>query len=251
MRTYALAGVAAVLIASNMWAADGPVFEAASIHIAEPGEAGPGDIPRNMDSSPGHFAMRNVPLRYCLEWAWDLKDYEISGPDWIKSENRYDIIANAPGAATEDEMRLMLRNLLRERFQMKIRRETRNLDVYVLGLGKGEPKVKEASADEQSSLGGTDPKGSVKFTKQPISRFTFMLTRRLDKPALDETGLKGLYDFTIDLSGLGFNGNPPEDTSAPSVFTTVPENLGLRLEAAKRPVDILVVDHAEKVPTAN
>ncbi|HVY94835.1 MAG TPA: TIGR03435 family protein, partial [Bryobacteraceae bacterium] len=73
----------------------------------------------------------------------------------------------------------------------------------------------------------------------------------LDKPTLDETGLKGLYDFTIDLSGLGFNGNPPQDTSAPSVFTTVPENLGLRLEAAKRPVEILVVDHAEKVPTAN
>ena len=251
MRICALAGWAVFLIASNVWAADGPVFEAASIHIAEPGEAGPGEIPRNMVCLFGHFAMRNVPLRYCLEWAWDLKDYEISGPDWIKSENRYDIVANAPGAASEDEMRLMLRNLLTERFQMKIHRETRNLDVYVLGPGKSEPKVKEAAADEQPSLGATQAKGSVKFTKQPISRFTFMLTRRLDKPTLDETGLKGLYDFTIDLSGLGFNGNPPEDTSAPSVFTTVPQNLGLRLEAAKRPVDILAVDHAEKAPTAN
>ena len=251
MRISVLAGWVAILVAPGGLAAQGPVFEAASIHVAAPGEAGPGDIPRNMDSSPGHFAMRNVPLRYCLEWAWDLKDYEISGPDWIKSENRYDIIANAPGAATEDEMRLMLRSLLTERFQMKIHRETRNLDVYVLGPGKSEPKVKEAAADEQPSLGAAQPKGSVKFTKQPISRFTFMLTRRLDKPTLDETGLKGLYDFTIDLSGLGFSGNPPEDTSAPSVFTTVPQNLGLRLEAAMRPVDILVVDHAEKVPTAN
>src|SRR6185437_10786580 len=133
MRIFALAGLAVVLITANGWAANKPAFEAASIHIADPGEAGPGDIPRNMDSSPGHFAMRNVPLRYCIEWAWDLKDYEISGPDWIKSENRYDIIANAPGGATEDEMRLRLRNLLTERFQMKIRRETRNLDVYVLG----------------------------------------------------------------------------------------------------------------------
>jgi uncharacterized protein (TIGR03435 family) len=236
---------------ANVWAADGPVFEAASIHIADPGEAGPGDIPRNMDSSPGHFIMRNVPLRYCLEWAWDLKDYEISGPDWIKSENRYDIVANAPGPTSENEMRLMLRNLLTERFQMKIHREKRDLDVYVLGRGKGEPKVKEAAADEQTSLGAVEPRGSEKFTKQPISRFTFMLTRRLDKPTLDETGLKGMYDFTIDLSGLGYNGNPPQDTSAPSVFTTVQQNLGLRLEAAKRPVDILVIDHAEKVPTAN
>jgi uncharacterized protein (TIGR03435 family) len=251
MRVFAIAGLSAVLMAANVWAADGPVFEAASIHTADPGEAGPGDIPRNMDSSPGHFIMRNVPLRYCLEWAWDLKDYEISGPDWIKSENRYDIVANAPGPATDDQMRLMLRNLLTERFQMKIHRETRNLDVYVLGPGKGDLKVKEASADEQTSLGVGQAKGSVKFTNQPISRFTFMLTRRLDKPTLDETGLKGMYDFTIDLSGLGYNGNPPQDTSAPSVFTTVQQNLGLRLEAAKRPVDILVIDHAEKVPTAN
>jgi uncharacterized protein (TIGR03435 family) len=251
MRTQEIAGLAAVLIASNLWAGDGAVFEAASIHIAGPAEAGPGDIPRNMDSSPGHFAMRNVPLRYCLEWAWDLKDYEIAGPDWIQSENRYDIIASAPGAATEEQMRLMLRNLLTDRFQMKIHLESRNLDVYVLEPGKGEPKMKEATAGEQTSVGATQPRGSVKFTKQPISRFTFMLTSRLDKPTLDETGLKGLYDFTIDLSGLGFNGNPPEDTSAPSVFTTVPQDLGLRLEAAKRPVEILVIDQAEKIPTAN
>jgi uncharacterized protein (TIGR03435 family) len=246
-----IAGLAVVLISMTAWAADGPVFDAASIHTADPGETGPGDIPRNMDSSPGHFVMRNVPLRYCLEWAWDLKDYEVSGPDWIRNDNRYDIVANAPGPATDDQMRLMLRNLLIDRFQMKIHRETRNLDVYVLMPGKGAPKVKEATADEQASLGAAEPRGSVKFTRQPISRFTFMLTRRLDKPTLDETGLKGLYDFTIDLSGLGFNGNPPQDTSAPSVFTTVPQNLGLRLEAAKRPVEILVVDHAEKVPTAN
>jgi len=150
MRVFAIAGLSAVLMAANVWAADGPVFEAASIHTADPGEAGPGDIPRNMDSSPGHFIMRNVPLRYCLEWAWDLKDYEISGPDWIKSENRYDIVANAPGPATDDQMRLMLRNLLTERFQMKIHRETRNLDVYVLGPGKGDLKVKEASAAGQA-----------------------------------------------------------------------------------------------------
>jgi uncharacterized protein (TIGR03435 family) len=224
-------------------------FEVASIKVADPGEAGPGDIPRNMDNSPGHFIMRNVPLRYCLEWAYDLKDYQISGPDWIKNDNRYDMVANAPGAS-ENDMRVMLQTLLLERFQMKVHRETRNLDVYALLPGKGAPKFKEAPADEETGL-GAGPNGSVKFTKQPISRFTFMLTRRMDRPAIDMTGLKGLYTFTIDLSGLGFNGNPPQDTSAPSVFTTVQDNLGLRLEAQKAPIDVLVIDHAEKVPTAN
>jgi uncharacterized protein (TIGR03435 family) len=230
-------------------AAGTPAFEVSSVKIADPGEAGPGDIPRNMDNSPGHFIMRNVPLRYSLEWAYDLKDYQISGPDWIKSENRYDIVANAPGAS-ENDMRLMLQTLLTERFQMKVHKDTKNLDVYALLPGKSAPKVKEAGADEETSL-GAGPNGSVKFTKQPISRLTFMLTRRMDRPALDMTGLKGLYDFTLDTSGLGFNGNPPQDTSAPSIFTTVQENLGLRLEAQKAPVEVLVIDQVAKVPTAN
>jgi uncharacterized protein (TIGR03435 family) len=227
-----------------------PAFEVASVKPADPGEPSPGDIARNMDNSPGHFLMRNVPLRFCIEWAWDLKDYEVTGPDWIRNENRYDIVANAPGPVPENDMRQMLQALLTDRFQMKIHRETKNLDVYELLPGKGEPKVKEAAADEVTSLGAA-PNNSVKFTKQPMSRLTFMLTRRMDRPVLDMSGLKGFYDFTLDTSGLGFNGNPPNDTSAPSIFTTVQENLGLRLEAKKAPVDILVVDRAEKTPTAN
>jgi len=238
-----------IVLASGVSAAAPLAFEVASIKVADPGEAGPGDIPRNMDNSPGHFIMRNVPLRYCLEWAYDLKDYQVAGPDWIKSDNRYDIVANAPGAS-ENDMRLMLQALLLERFVMKVHRETKNLDVYALLPGKGAPKIEEAAADEETGL-GAGANGAVNFTKQPLSRLTFMLTRRMDRPAVDMTGLKGLYDFTLDTSGLGFNGNPPQDTSAPSIFTTVQENLGLRLEAQKAPVDVLVVDRAQKLPTAN
>jgi uncharacterized protein (TIGR03435 family) len=248
-RLPALFALLTVGIAVTDLKAAAPAFEVASVKPADPGEAGPGDIPRNMGNSPGHFAMRNVPLRYCLEWAYDLKDYEVTGPDWIKADNRFDIVATAPGAS-ENDMRLMLQTLLLDRFQMKVHRETKNLDVYALLPGKGPQKVREATADEQTGLGAAEG-GAVKFTKQPISRFTFMLSRRMDKPAVDMTGLKGFYDFTIDLSGLGFNGNPPADTSAPSVFTTVQENLGLRLEAQKAPIQILVVDRAEKTPTAN
>jgi uncharacterized protein (TIGR03435 family) len=246
LKLLAAAGFFALFLAAAP-----PAFEVASVRPADPGEAGPGDIPRNMDNSPGHFIMRNVPLRFCLEWAYDLKDYEISGPDWIRAENRYDIVANAPGASSDNDMRLMLQTLLTERFQLKLHRETKSLDIYALLPGKGAPKVKEATADEQTSLGPGARPNEAKFTKQPISRLTFMLTRRMDRPAIDMTGLKGLYDFTLDLSGLGFGGNPPEDLSAPSIFTTVQENLGLKLEAQKAPVEVLVIDRAEKVPTAN
>ena len=169
-----------------------PRFEVASVKRAQGG--GPqGDIPRNMDGSPGHFAMRNVPLRYCIEWAYDLKDFEVSGPDWIKVDERYDIVAKAAGPVPEDQIRRMLQTLLTERFQMKTHRETKDLSVYVLLPGKGEPKVKPPVEDRDASLGGRGP--AAFFHKQPVSRFTFMLTRRMDRPVLDRTGLKGVYDF--------------------------------------------------------
>jgi uncharacterized protein (TIGR03435 family) len=225
-----------------------PRFEVASLKRAE-GGAPPGDIPRNMDPAPGHFTMRNVPLRYCLEWAYDLKDYEISGPDWIKADERYDITAKAAGPVPESQIRLMLQSLLTERFQMKSHRETKDLSVYVLLPGKGEPKVKEVADDTQPMISGS-PAGAF-FHKQPISRFTFMLTRRMDRPVLDKTGLPGVYDYTVDLSGLGFAGRDPEDPNGPSIFTTVQRDLGLRLESRKEPIPILVIDSVSKVPTEN
>jgi uncharacterized protein (TIGR03435 family) len=202
-----------------------------------------------MDTSPGHFAMRNVPLRYALEWAYNLKDYEISGPDWIKAEERYDITAKAAGPANDYQMGPMLQALLTERFQMKLHREARDMNVYVLLPGKGAPKLKEAPTDSPASLSGS-PNG-VSFRAQPISRFTFMLTRRMDRPVLDETGLKGVYDFTVDTSGLGFAGREPENSSGPSIFTAVQNDLGLRLEARKQSVQILVIDSVNKIPTQN
>jgi uncharacterized protein (TIGR03435 family) len=225
-----------------------PTFEVASVRRAQGGNP-PGDIPRNMDPSPGHFAMHNVPLRFALEWAYDLKDFEISGPDWIVSEERYDIVAKASGPVPESQIRLMLQALLTERFQMKTHRETKETPAYVLLPGKGSPKVKEAEPGGTPSLAGGP--GGATFHNQPISRFTFMLTRRMAKPVLDQTGLKGLYDFTIDLSGLGFNGRESEDPNAPSIFSTVQRDLGLRLESRKEPIQILVVDSANKVPTGN
>jgi len=224
-------------------------FEVASVKKAE-GGTGPGDIARNMDSSPGHFAMRNVPLRFAIEWAYDLKDYQVSGPDWIKADDRFDIIATAGGPAPDSQMRQMLQSVLIERFQMKSHRETKELPAYVLLPGRGEAKVKEITDDATPSIGGGTP-DAVQFHSQPISRFTFMLTRRLDRPVLDQTGLKGKYDWTIDLSGLGFNGREPEHPGGPSIFSAIQRDMNLRLESRKEPIEILVIDSVSRNPTAN
>ena len=240
-----------VLLLAGACVAQGLKFDVATVKKVE-GGVPPGDIPRNMETTPGNFAMRNVALRFAVEWAWDLKDYEIVGPDWIKGDERYDIQAKAGGSASDDEMRQMLQALLLERFQMKVHRETRELPVYVLLPGKGEAKVKTAGPDEKPGLSGNAQ--GVTFTAFPISRFTFMLTRRMDRPVLDQTGLKGIYDYTIDLSGLGFAGRPAErqeGEAGPSVFTTVQRDLGLKLEARKEPISILVIDSASRMPTEN
>ena len=242
--------IAAILIAGAALGQTAAQFEVASVKRAV-GGAGPGDIPRNMETSPGHFAMRNVPLRFALEWAYDLKDYEISGPDWIKNAERYDIIAKAAGPASNEQMRPMLQALLTERFQMKLHREKKELPVYVLVPGKGAAKVKEPAPDGDARLVG-GPSG-VLFHKQPISRLTFMLTRRLDRPVLDLTGLNGIYDYTLDISGLPGGDRPvgADNPPGPSIFTTVQDDLGLKLEARKQVIEILVIDSASKVPTEN
>jgi uncharacterized protein (TIGR03435 family) len=226
-------------------------FEVASVKKAESGGP-PGDIPRNMDTSPGHFAMRNVPLRYCLEWAYSLRDYEIAGPDWIKGEERYDIFAKAPGPATDEEMRPMLQALLLERFQMKVHRETREMVAYLLLPGKGAAKVKESAADSQPGL-VPNKEGGVLFRHFGISRLTFLLTRRMDHPVLDQTGLTGIYDYTVDISGLSeFSGPPNPDPNGMSIFAAIQQDLGLKLELRKQqPIDLLVIDSVNKVPTAN
>jgi uncharacterized protein (TIGR03435 family) len=243
-----LAALASLALSGQQTAAR---FEVASVKKTESGGP-PGDIPRNMDSSPGHFAMRNVPLRYCLEWAYSLQDYQLVGPDWIKGEERYDIFANASGPATDEEMRPMIQALLLERFQMKVHRETREMVAYVLHPGKGAAKVKESAADSQPGL-APNKEGGVLFRHFGISRLTFLLTRRMDHPVLDQTGLKGIYDYTIDISGLSeFSGPPNPDPNGISIFAAIEQDLGLKLELRKQqPIDVLVIDAVNKLPTAN
>jgi len=249
VKLAALSFVAALLFAQQPKTAGPAVFEVASVKRATSGGP-PGDVPRNMEDTPGHFAMRNVALRFALEWAYDLKDYEISVPDWMKAEERYDIVAHASYPATNDQMRPMLQALLTERFRMKLHRETKELSVYALVPGKGPNKLSPPAADVQTSLSGS-PSG-LQFHKQPVSRLTFMLTRRMDRPVLDLTGLKGEFDYTIDISGLSTNGpGLSDDPAGVSIFTAIQNDLGLRLEPQKRPIEILIVDAADKNPIEN
>jgi uncharacterized protein (TIGR03435 family) len=146
----------------------------------------------------------------------------------------------------------MLQALLLERFQMKVHRETREMAAYLLLPGRGAAKVKESAADSQPGL-VANKEGGVTFRHFGLSRLTFMLTRRMDHPVLDQTGLKGIYDYTLDLSGLSeFSGPPNPDPNGMSIFAAIQQDLGLKLELRKQqPIDVLAIDAANKAPTAN
>jgi uncharacterized protein (TIGR03435 family) len=225
-------------------------FEVASVRRSTVGGP-PGDIPTNLENSPGHFAMRDKPLRYIVEWAYDLKDFQLVGPEWIKIDDRFDIIANASGPVTNDQMRPMLQTLLAERFQMKSHFEKREMSVYALLPGKGEPKLKKTDPSAPQTING-GAAGGAQFHNFPLSRLTFLLTRRMDRPVIELTGMSGNFDYTVDISGLGRGmGSSGYDGEGRSVFQAIQDDMGLKLEPRKWPVDVLVIDSVSKVPTEN
>ena len=214
--------------------------------------------------------------------AYDVKDYQISGgPKWLNSE-RYDIIAKVPAGTTQKQVNMMWQDLLAERFGVMLHHESNEFQVEELVIAKGGHKLKNTPEDPASL---PDP-GPPKFDKndelagpgyvttfkasgeahtvakaQPLSKLTSMLGNVLLRPVIDKTGLTGNYDFSIDfrmdLRGLGLPPGPGgPDASAASepgtdLVAAVRQQLGLSLVSAKAKLDVLVIDKAEKVPTAN
>jgi uncharacterized protein (TIGR03435 family) len=136
----------------------------------------------------------------------------------------------------------MLQALLSERFKLAIHRESKERTVYELVVGKNGPKLHEVEAGPGHSNGGH---GSLSAQKMSMSHLADSLSRIVDLPVLDMTGLKGAFDIELKWAPDG------DDANGPSIFTAVQEQLGLKLEQRKGPMEIIVVDHAERVPTEN
>lgn len=250
-----------------------PTFEVASVKPAPP-PTGMGLMIR-MGGDKGRINYSNVSIRDVMTQAYAVKDYQIVGPDWLKSA-RYDIVATMPEDTPRDQVRLMMQALLADRFHLVIHRETKELPTYALTVGKNGPKLKEAEI-----AAGPDGKngrmmmrpGHLEGKGFAMPQFAELLARQLGRPVLDMTELTGNYDFTLEftpdenqrmamMGGMPPPMHPPEGAGGgraemrapeggPSIFAAVQEQLGLKLESRKGPVETLVVDQAEKVPTEN
>ncbi len=208
------------------------------------------------------FVEKAYTLKLLIAAAYDLNPKTISGgPEWVESDH-YDIEAITPGEVrpTHDEQMSMLRNLLADRFKLTFHREQKLFSIYELTVTKTGPKLKPSTAapdDPPSLISTVYPQRVLLPAKNAtMGDLTSLMQRAmLDRPVVDKTGLAGRYDFDLEWAPdeTQFGGSlppaPPDAQTAP-LFVAIQQQLGLKLEATKGPVDALVVDKAEK-PSAN
>jgi uncharacterized protein (TIGR03435 family) len=245
-------------------------FEVATIRLNEACVNGPG----LEHHSPGRFGVECVSLRDYIRGAYGSYGFGrnpnvrpptvLGGPDWVDTD-RYDVVAKAPGETGLDEMYgPMMRALLEDRFALKIHSEIRELPVYVLTAARGDAKL---TASKPGSCVAIDIKSVLKASPGPnycgrfemkrgavrvadakgmsVGEFAMRVFRdTVDRPVIDRTGIAGLFDIHLEFSGVD------ADNLAPSIFTAVQEQLGLKLSPDKGPVEVFVIDHVER-PSAN
>jgi uncharacterized protein (TIGR03435 family) len=204
----------------------------------------------NSDSSTsflpgGRFVAKFQTLSRLIINAYRLKDYQLSGgPAWTSSE-RYDIEAAAENDPNRDDMRVMLQNLLAERFQLRVRREEKDLPVYALSVGRNGTKLSQSPPRETT---GFDV-GTGKLTAYGVTMAELAdeLSRRLDRPVIDKTGIRGRFDFSLQYALIDSQAKPVTvDVSLPDILTAIQEQLGLKLESTKAPIEVLVIESAQK-----
>jgi uncharacterized protein (TIGR03435 family) len=235
---------------------------------------------------PSRFTATNAPALRLITFAYRIQDYLIEGaPDWVK-DDRWDINAKANGsfpAATLDRpdvRRDMLRALLIDRFRMSAHTETRQQPIYTLvvaqparplperlhvstfdcaalgdAIRRGQkPVARVVTPDATPDCSISTPPGKLDMGTQPMRQFAAILSDIVQRPVIDRTGLTGNYSasitYTPDNSRVGGADQPATDPNAASIFTALQEQLGLRLESTRGPIDVLVIDHIEK-PTSD
>jgi uncharacterized protein (TIGR03435 family) len=221
------------------------VFEVASV---KPGSAyGPG-VGRAAGARPSGFQAMNTSLTSLIMIAFRLSEGQVvGGPRWI-AEDGWNIDAKYPAGASQTQMPEMLQALLVERFHLTFHRETRTLAIYALIVAKGGSKLRASEVGQTTGTGGSS---TIRYKGETVTQLTAQLSALLQRQVVDKTGLTGRYDMELTFAPV----NPRSieaaaDETRPSIFTAIQEQLGLKLEPTKEPVEVLVVDGAER-PTQN
>jgi uncharacterized protein (TIGR03435 family) len=229
--------LAAIVIAAQA----SPSFEAASIHRNRGGS-----LNTQIDTSgAGRLTITNASLKTLIRNAYGVLSFQLANePAWLDTE-MYDIQATTGAAEpiSPESLKPLLQNLLAERFALQVHRETREGTVYALLLDKGGPKFHANSGDARPGMNTQKgpQRATMIGTAQTMTLLASNIGNQLGLFAVDKTGLNGVWDFTLE-----WDLQSTADSTGPSLFTALREQLGLRLEAQKGPVEILVIDRAER-----
>jgi uncharacterized protein (TIGR03435 family) len=244
-----------------------PAFEVASVRVVEPGGTYNSEsyMP-TLDIAPGTtLRISNRRLDDIIRLAYTIGAKQLVGPEWLTAPTsdpndftRFEVMAKVPADAKKEDIPLMLQNLLEDRFKLKVHRESRGSQVYVLAVGKGGSQLKESPATDKRTpgcartiLGGENPvsadcmRVSIPQLMQQLQTMAPAYFR--DGPLVDRTGLTGAYDLHLEWM---MQAQLDAGLSGPTLYSSM-EKLGLTLEKKKDSAEMLVVDHVEKMPTEN
>ena len=235
-----------------------PVFEVATIKPSKPGTQGRGFLVRGRQ-----FSTINTSLSALITFAYGLHARQITGaPAWVESD-KYDLTAkpDGEGQPNDKQWKTMVQKLLADRFQLTFHREKKELSVYAIVVGKTGPKLTKSEGDPNGLPGLFFRKLGVLNSRNAtmVDFAGLMQGSVLDRPVVDQTGLSGRFDFELkwtpdetQFGGFGVRVPPPAGDAAapPDLYTAIQEQLGLRLQSTKAPVDVLVIDRVEK-PSEN
>ena len=245
---------------ARMAANANPTFEVATIRPSDPARR-----EQIITLRGAEVITTNVTLHDLINLAYWLHPKQVTGgPAWTETE-KFDMAGkpDAPGQPNVDQMKMMIQKLLADRFQLKFHFEKRELPAYAVTITKAGAKIIRSQDDPKGypgwNFGRTAAGTTLTFRNSPMSQVTAILQNFLDKPVVDQSGLSERYDFTVaftlDPAQMARLGGPPipaadNPDAAPDVFTAFQQQLGLKLESAKVPVDVMVIDKVEK-PSEN
>src|ERR1700693_1270329 len=254
------------------------VFEVATVKHGLPGDYGARGSGGPGTRDPTRYSVENYPMSSLLEIAYGISSYQLSGPGWIDNE-RFTVTAKLPEGATKEQLKLMMRNLLIERFRLAAHFEKKEVTGYQLVVAKGGPKLAASPGDPSQNDDSTKPpapftmtldeegypelppgrhysmaiandRARWRFADESLEHFAEVLGDQIHQPIINATGLTGKYDFVVSWSSAATQPNVPAD-SGPNIFAAIQEQLGLKLESKKLPVDTVVIDHIARTPSEN
>jgi uncharacterized protein (TIGR03435 family) len=248
MRTPVALHLAAAMtlleIAAPALRAQSPEFEVASI------KASRADSGSSFSFQNGKVAVTNASLLALVQRAYDLGTSRVVGPSWLDSD-RYDVLAKSQPGVSDSDMRPMLQNFLKDRFRLSVHWDKKEMPVYEMVVAKDGLKIKpfdpaHLQQEFKPGRGGM----SMIMGVGTMTKLAKSISGSAGRPVIDKTGLEGQYVYQVTFDSLSAQSESASDP-APDFFAAVEQQLGLKLESKRAPVEVLVIDHAERMPIEN